>query len=57
MHHWQMTIQIVNRKGLNVSQRLLDRMLRSRQEIENVSLANEYSERKMKRAGKEEKVV
>lgn len=39
---------------LNVSQSLLGRMLKSRQEIENVSLANKNSDCKRKRVGKEE---
>jgi len=39
-----------------MSQSLLGRMLKSRQEIENTSLANESSDHKRKRTGKEEKV-
>ncbi|XP_050547232.1 tigger transposable element-derived protein 6-like [Daktulosphaira vitifoliae] len=41
---------------LNVSQSLLGRMLKSRQKIENASLANVNSNRKRKRVGKEEEV-
>lgn len=41
---------------LNVSQNLLGRMLKSRQEIENASLGNVNSNRKRKRVGKEEEV-
>jgi len=41
---------------LNVSQSLLGRMLKSRQQIENASLENVDLNRKRKRAGKEEEV-
>ncbi|XP_025415843.1 tigger transposable element-derived protein 4-like [Sipha flava] len=41
---------------LNVSQSLLGRMLKSRQEIENASLENVNSNRERKRVGKEEEV-
>lgn len=41
---------------LNVSQCLFGRILKNRQEIENASLANESSDRKRKRDGKEAEV-